>query len=529
VFATETLALGINMPARSVVLESLVKWNGEAHVDLTPGEYTQLTGRAGRRGIDVEGHGVVLWTPGFDPKHVAGLASTRTYPLRSSFRPSYNMAVNLVGQMGRAASRELLESSFAQFQADRAVVGLARQVKRNLEALEGYREAMHCHLGDFEEYAGLRRTLKDRESQLAREGAAARRASAAASLDRLKVGDVIRVPAGRRQGLAVVIDPHGGGAAGDPKPVVVTADRQVKRLSVVDFPTPVESLGRVRLPKGFSPRSPQARRDLVSSLRNLGLDNEGGRPRRNRSAAADDTEIARLRTAIRRHPCHGCDDREHHARWAERHDRLSRDTAALEDKVANRTNTIARMFDRVCDLLTSLGYLDGDEVTAAGRVLARIYSESDLLIAEALRDGQWDELDAKELAAVASTLVYEARRDDDPSPRLPPGGVRRAIEELTRLWASLEQAEHDARVDFLREPDLGFAWVAWRWAKGDPLDAVLLDASQAPGDFVRWMKQLVDLLDQIGDAAPEGSPVRRTAARAVAALRRGVVAYSAVA
>jgi ATP-dependent RNA helicase HelY len=529
VFATETLALGINMPARSVVLESLVKWNGEAHVDLTPGEYTQLTGRAGRRGIDVEGHGVVLWTPGFDPKHVAGLASTRTYPLRSSFRPSYNMAVNLVGQLGRPASRELLESSFAQFQADRAVVGLSRQVKRNLEALDGNREAMQCHLGDFEDYAALRRELKDRESQLAREGAVQRRASAAASLDKLKVGDVIRVPAGRRQGLAVVSDPHGGGGAGDPKPVVVTADRQVKRLSVVDFPTPVQALARVRLPKGFSPRSPQARRDLVSSLRNLGLDNEGSRPKRPRSAAADDTEIARLRTAIRRHPCHGCDEREQHARWAERHDRLTRDTAALEAKVATRTNTIARLFDRVCDVLTSLGYLDDDDVTPAGRVLSRIYSESDLLIAEALRAGLWDALDAKELAAVVSTLVYEARRDDDPSPRLPPGGVRSAVEQLNRLWAELEQAEHDAHVDFLREPDLGFAWVAWRWAKGDPLDAVLLDASQAPGDFVRWMKQLIDLLDQISDAAPEDSPVRATAARAVTSLRRGVVAYSAVA
>src|SRR5207302_10967722 len=164
-----------------------------------------------------------------------------------------------------ASARELLEASFAQFQADRGVVGLARQVKRNLEAVEGYREAMHCHLGDFEEYAGLRRALKDRESQLAREGAAQRRATAASSLERLKVGDVIRVPAGRRQGLAVVIDPHGGGSAGDPKPVVVTADRQVKRLSVVDFPTPVAALGRVRLPKGVSPRSPQARRDRVSS------------------------------------------------------------------------------------------------------------------------------------------------------------------------------------------------------------------------------------------------------------------------
>ena len=139
VFATETLALGINMPARSVVLERLVKYNGETHVELTAGEYTQLTGRAGRRGIDIEGHAVVLWTTGFDPEQVAGLASTRTYPLRSSFRPSYNMAVNLVASMGRESARVLLESSFAQFQADRAVVGLARQVHRHDEAISRLR------------------------------------------------------------------------------------------------------------------------------------------------------------------------------------------------------------------------------------------------------------------------------------------------------------------------------------------------------------------------------------------------------
>ena len=163
VFATETLALGINMPARTVVLEKLGKWNGEAHVDLTPGEYTQLTGRAGRRGLDVEGHGVVLWEPGMNPKEVAGLASTRTYPLRSSFRPSYNMAVNLVHQFGRDRARELLESSFAQFQADKAVVGLARQLRKSEDALDGYAEAAQCHLGDFMEYAALRRRLSDAE------------------------------------------------------------------------------------------------------------------------------------------------------------------------------------------------------------------------------------------------------------------------------------------------------------------------------------------------------------------------------
>jgi ATP-dependent RNA helicase HelY len=517
VFATETLALGINMPARSVVLESLVKWNGEAHVDLTPGEYTQLTGRAGRRGIDVEGHGVVLWTPGFDPKHVAGLASTRTYPLRSSFRPSYNMAVNLVGQMGRASARDLLESSFAQFQADRGVVGLMRQVRRNEEALAGYGESMQCHLGDFAEYAGLRRALKDRESQLAREGSAQRRAEAAASLDKLRPGDVIRVPGGRRAGLAVVVDPSG--------PVVVTVDRQVKRLNVVDFPSPVEALGHVRVPKGFNTRSPQARRDLVSSLRNLRLDDAGERTRR-RSAAADDTVIADLRRAIRAHPCHGCAEREQHARWAERYDRLRRDTDALTQKADGRTNTIARMFDRVCDLLTSLGYLDGDQVTPAGQVLARVYSEADLVIAESLRAGAWDALGVADLASVISCLVYESRRDDEPTPRLPPGPTRAALDDLTRRWAVLEQAEHDAHLDFLREPDAGFAYAAWRWAKGHPLDAVLVDSALAPGDFVRWMKQLIDLLDQIADAAPETAPVRRMAAQAVRALRHGVVAYT---
>ncbi len=202
VFATETLALGINMPARSVVIEKLSKWNGETHADITPGEYTQLTGRAGRRGIDVEGHGVVLWQQGLDPKAVAGLASTRTYPLKSSFRPSYNMAVNLVHQFGRERARELLESSFAQFQADKAVVGLARQLRKSEDALEGYADAAACDQGDFMEYAGLRHRLSDTEKNLAKARRADRRQEVIDSLESLRPGDVIEVPTGRFAGMA---------------------------------------------------------------------------------------------------------------------------------------------------------------------------------------------------------------------------------------------------------------------------------------------------------------------------------------
>ena len=527
VFATETLALGINMPARSVVLEKLVKWNGDAHVDVTPGEYTQLTGRAGRRGIDVEGHAVVLWQPGFDPKQVAGLASTRTYPLRSSFRPSYNMAVNLVGTVGRESARALLESSFAQFQADRSVVGLARQVTRNLEALAGYTRAIVCHLGDAQEYAGLRAAIKRRETELAKQGSAQRRAAAAASLERLKPGDVIAVPAGRRAGLAVVVDP-GLGLAGQAHPLVVTEDRWAGRLSDADFVSPVEPLGRVKIPRAFNSRSPQARRDLASSLRALGL--SAGRPARPRSGAADDHELARLRAALRRHPVHGCDDREDHLRWGERHDRLRTDTDALERRVEGKTNSIARVFDRVCAVLTQLGYLADDEVTVAGQQLARVYNEADLLVVECLRAGVLDALDPAELAGAVSALVYESRRPEVAAPHLPAGAVRAAVEDMTRLWARLGQAEAEHQLSFLREPDPGFAWAAWRWAGGAPLEEVLDDDPDlTAGDFVRWCKQLVDLLGQLALVAPANSPVRRTAREALAAVRRGVVAYSSVA
>jgi ATP-dependent RNA helicase HelY len=531
VFATETLALGINMPARTVVLERLVKWNGEAHVDVTPGEYTQLTGRAGRRGIDVEGHAVVLWAPGLDPAAVAGLASTRTYPLRSSFRPSYNMAVNLVGQVGRDKARILLESSFAQFQADGAVVGLARQIQRNDEALAGYRDAMACHLGNFEEYAGLRRTLSDVESESARTSAALRKAAAAASLEKLKVGDVVRIPSGRRAGLAVVLDPGLQAGNEQPRPVVLTEERQVKRLSVLDFPAPVDPVGRLRIAKSFNGRNAQHRRELAITLKNRGFDDSAepahdiGRHQGDEVAA----RIAALRAQLRAHPCHGCSDREQHARWAERYWRLKRDTDALTRRIENRTNSIARVFDRVCDLLEHLGYLDGDDVTAAGRRLARLYGELDLLAAQCLGAGVWRDLSPADLAASVSALVFEAREQVTVPPKLPKGPRSRvpAVFDATiALWSELADAERERHLDFLREPSAGFAWAAHRWATGASLDSVLTDNAMTAGDFVRCVRQLLDLLGQIAQAADDD--IRPVAEQAMAALRRGVVAYSSM-
>ncbi|QZN84213.1 RNA helicase [Cellulomonas sp. C5510] len=539
VFATETLALGINMPARSVVLEKLVKWDGSQHVDITPGEYTQLTGRAGRRGIDTEGHAVVVGRGGLDPMALAGLASKRLYPLRSAFRPTYNMAVNLVAQVGRVRAREVLETSFAQFQADRGVVGLARQAQSHAEALEGYAEAMSCHLGDFRDYWSLRRELGDRERGAHRAAAGARREAAARSLASLAVGDVVAVPGGRRSVHAVVVEPGSAGGFEGARPLVLTTERDVRRLSSQDVGDGVRTVGRLRVPKGFSPRAASHRRDLAASLRaEIAAGRvEGAAPqrRRGRPAAQDEDEaIAGLRRRLRAHPCHACPDREEHARWAERWQRLDGEHRALVRRIEGRTGSIATVFDRICDVLVSLGYLEkvpdeGTRVTEDGRWLRRLYAENDLLLAECLRRGAWEDLDVPGLAAAVSAVVYSARRDDrERTPAVPGGPASRlgiALDATTRIWSELDDLEGAHRLETVQPLDLGLVQAVHRWAAGRSLDAVLRDADLAAGDFVRWCKQVVDVLDQVAKAAPD-QRVRQTARSAVGAVRRGVVAYA---
>ncbi|RMI02051.1 DEAD/DEAH box helicase, partial [Cellulomonas triticagri] len=540
VFATETLALGINMPARSVVLEKLVKWDGSHHVDITPGEYTQLTGRAGRRGIDSEGHAVVVGRGDLDPMALAGLASKRLYPLRSAFRPTYNMAVNLVAQVGRVRAREVLETSFAQFQADRGVVGLARQAQQHAEALEGYAEAMSCHLGDFGEYARIRREISDLERGVHRAGAAARRRAAAESLGGLVVGDVVAVPSGRRAVHAVVVDPGTQGGFDGARPLVLTTEREVRRLSVQDVGDGVRTVGTLRVPKGFSPRAASSRRDLAAALRaeiTAGRV-DGAAPSRRRGRALteqdEDARIAALRREMRAHPCHQCPDREEHARWAERWYRLDGEHRALLRRIEGRTGSIAVVFDRICDVLGSLGYLAPDDeggtrVTEDGRWLRRIYAENDLLLAECLRRGAWADLDVPGLAAAVSAVVYSARRDDrDRGPAVPGGPAGRlgvALDATTRIWSELDDLEVAHRLESTQPLDLGLVQPLHRWAAGRSLDAVLRDADLAAGDFVRWCKQVVDVLDQVAKAAPDAH-LRETARKAVGAVRRGVVAYA---
>ncbi|OBG15620.1 DEAD/DEAH box helicase [Mycolicibacterium celeriflavum] len=541
VFATETLALGINMPARTVVLERLVKFNGEQHVPLTPGEYTQLTGRAGRRGIDVEGHAVVLWTPDVEPAEVAGLASTRTFPLRSSFAPSYNMTINLVQQMGPAQAHKLLESSFAQYQADRSVVGLRRGIERGERMLDeiaaelaGGRDA------GVLDYVRLRLQISERERAQSRASRLQRRRAANEALAALRRGDIITITHGRRGGLAVVLEPARDDD--DPRPLVLTEHRWAGRISSADYSGTSAPLGSMPLPKRVEHRNPRARRDLASALNSAAarLDIPAGKAKRSGKAGEErdiDPELAALREQLRAHPAHQLPDREEKARLAERYLRIERDNEQIRQKVAAATNSLARTFDRIVVLLTERGFITGPaedpEVTDDGRLLARIYSESDLLVAEALRTGIWEGLDAAELAGVLSAVLYESR-GDTPGGRdgadIPTGKLRRALNHTRRLWTELRADEQRHRINQSREPDDGFVAAIFRWATTGDLTSALAASDAAgsgsplsAGDFVRWCRQVLDLLDQVRNAAPTPA-LRTTAKRAINDIRRGVVA-----
>lgn len=413
VFATETLALGINMPARTVVLEKLSKWNGEGHVAISPGEYTQLTGRAGRRGIDIEGNAVILWGNELDSTSVGGLASTRTYPLKSSFKPTYNMSINLISQFGSDKARTSLESSLAQFQADKAVVGLAKQIRKNESARDSLFIEAKCDKGDFIEYSQLRGQIKKLESD--------------------------------------------------------------------------------------SKRSKRKRAEI-------------------------DDEIASIRKRMKNHICHSCPDRENHSRFAERAQRLQREIDGLTERINSRTNVIAKRFDRIKIILDKFGYIDNDQITKPGKMLAKIYGETDLLIAESIRADLFSNLSATDLVSVISSCIYESRNDE--AAKIPRGEIQTALSGISKIYGRIHSTETDLNLEPMRAPDFGFCWASHKWASGNSLTSVLKGNDLTVGDFVRSMKQIIDLLRQLRVAAPH---LQSVIDQALTKVDRGVIAYAGAA
>ncbi|HEY8546386.1 MAG TPA: DEAD/DEAH box helicase [Acidimicrobiales bacterium] len=526
VFATETLAVGINMPARSVVIERLTKFTGETRAFLTPGEYTQLTGRAGRRGIDDLGYAIVLWSPFVPFEQVASLAASRTYALRSAFRPTYNMAANLVRRYDPARARHLLNLSFAQFQADRAVVRSETRIERTEDRLRSLRAEAACERGDVEEYRRLVRAAKDQE----RARKTASKGELRAALSRLQPGVVVDVDGERLVVLSVAYRKGGAVRARavdiDGERVLLDPDRLTE--------APVR-VGTLELPVPYEPNSRAFQQEVADVLRRsrLGHPTAKGNGRSGAAgsgdaagASDDEADEVDYEVLVAEHPVDACPDKERHLRSLYHAERAERELHDLRREVRSRTESLARRFDRVLRLLESWGYLDGWALTERGKVLARTYHECDLLVAEAMASGVLDGVDPATLAGLVSCFTYEHRGPNpSPPPWFPSRTARERWGRIEQLADELTADERAAGLPETRLPDPGFLALAHAWAAGEPLADVLDDEELSGGDFVRNVKTLIDLLRQVGEVAPVPA-TGRAARQAAEALHRGVVSAS---
>ena len=551
VLATETLALGINMPARSVVIESLRKWDGHEFVMLSAGQYTQLTGRAGRRGIDTLGHGIVVFRPGMDPAMVAALASKRTYPLKSAFSPTYNMAVNLLERGSLAETRDVLRRSFAQFQADRSVVGKAQQAAEKQRIADEIvaTKTLECSFGDIYEYVRLKGELEARDAHraqlLAREQAR-RRSELFSSLKR---GDVLAYQDGRRARHGIVMR-KSSTRTGEITLTVLADNAKLREFSSNTLSGGLALVGQMWV-KDYSERKPRDRQRLASKLRTalsegiftdpepsakthaqtapvsaksaIASRKDGVQPLDLRGRELTELSELELTELIASHPVTNCPHLNSHLKQASRWARLERQAARLRRRVDISEGALVDTFDRVVKVLTSLGYLNAQgEVSESGAVLCRIYSEYDLLLAQCVLKNVFAGLTPAQLAAACSAASYEARREETGAPV--PSRLKTVVNQIEHLATDLRQLQTKLKAPEIPESSSALVTATYACAQGKPLSVALEAAPLEAGDFVRAMKQLLDVLRQLEMVASVETSA--TARKAQKLILRGVVAWS---
>ena len=495
VFATETLALGINMPARSVVIENLSKFNGDSHELLRPGDYTQLTGRAGRRGTDVEGFGVVLHSPFVRFSQVTEIASIGAHELRSSFRPTYNMTANLIAKYPQDEAERLLEASFAAFQR----VGDIADAESTISALEDQlvkeEPQARCERGSVDEYLASVEAVVPRRRQYAIKHP-------------LGPGAVVDVVGGSRDGRYAVLK-RLSSKDGGKRYLVLSTGGRVSTLGYKQITDASKVVGTIEL---SSPVKPRDRRFLQHTVKQL---------RKVPSSKAPDTSKSPV---LVDHPVAECPDAARHLSALRRANRVRRKLERYRRLQRGSGHGLVEEFRSIRDLLEDLDYADGWALTPRGDRLRRIYNETDLLLAESVERGVFYGLDYKEVAALASVFVYEPRSDQSSAAEWPTQQLGDRWKRVEELWVHLNDREKSFRLAPTRRPDPGFGTLAYQWAGGIAFDD-LPTRGMAPGDFVRISRQLVDLLRQLRESVAE---MREECSQAIGVVDRGVVAARGV-
>ena len=489
VFATETLSLGINMPARTVVLERLSKFNGESHEIIKPGDYTQLTGRAGRRGIDTRGTAVVLYNFDVPFERVAAIAAEGSHPLVSSFQPTYNMAANLIANYSEESAEQLLNASFAQFRSEQRREQMEESLAEREEESTHFRSLAECERGDIWAYVE-----KAGESEFNQFGTLRDFAQ------QFREGDVLRMSSDPED--RAVLLARGWGA--NPRMVLLGTDSETRRIGADQLDPAVAIVGQMILPEPVRTREGGYRSSVARMLRQWEPTPEFA-PIQHR--AADPIGVG------------GCPDLAKHLKAVRRQRRVESDVRRLRRRLKRADEGLVKTFRAIVRLLEEWGYVSGWSLTTKGSQLRFVYNELDLLLAESVSRGFFDDLTGPQLAALTSLFTYEARRAEGPASE-PPSDIAARVEAIDGLAGSMIAAEMKAGLPETRYPEAGFSAIAYAWAAGHDLDDLFED-DLAAGDFVRNCRQLIDVMRQLRDEFPR---LRAAAADGIERVDRGVVA-----
>ena len=541
VFATETLAAGINMPARSTVIAALSKRTERGHRPLMGSEFLQMAGRAGRRGLDSQGYVVTVQSRFEGVREAGHLATSPADPLVSQFTPSYGMVLNLLQRHDLAKARELVERSFGRYLAGLDLVEDEEnlsQLRLQLSQLEGV--AGDIPWEDFEDYEKMRGRLREErrllrilqqqaEETLANELTMALQFASTGTLVSLKSPQL----RGRVAPAVIVEKVKGPGqfplllCLTDenvwillPCQAVVSIHAELSCLQVDGLEVPeLSRSGELR-------HGDQASGGLALAVAHMARRHDMTTPQYD--LAGEVLTQARLVRDLEQeqeqHPAHRWGDRKQLKKHRRRMEDLELEIAERQHLLHQRANRHWETFLALMEILQHFGCLDELDPTEIGRTVAALRGDNELWLGLALMSGHLDDLSPPDLAAVFEAISTEVNRPDLWSGFPPPAAAEEALQDLSGLRRELLRAQERAgvMVPAWWEPEL--MGLVDAWARGTSWSDLIANTSLDEGDVVRIMRRTVDLLAQVPYCEAISEQLRSHARQALKAINRFPVA-----
>ena len=540
VFATETLAAGINMPARTTVISALSKRTERGHRPLMGSEFLQMAGRAGRRGLDTQGYVVTVQSRFEGVREAGQLATSPADPLVSQFTPSYGMVLNLLQRYDLAKAKELVERSFGRYLATLDLV----EDEARIAELMGQLDRLEDGSGDvpwedFEDYEKQRARLREErrilrilqqqaEETLAHELTLALQFSSEGTLVSLKAPQL----KGRVTPAVIVEKVKGSGqfplllCLTDenlwvllPCNAVVSLHAELSCLQVGQVDPPLlRHAGELR-------HGDQASGGLALAVGHMANRHDMSTPQYDLAGEvqAHAQLVHHLEEDLELHPAHRWGDRKqlkkHRRRMEELHDEIGERQRLLHFRSNRHWDTFLALIE-ILRFFGALAGEDGLDPTEVGRTVAALRGDNELWLGLALMSGHLDELDPAQLAAVFEAISTEVNRPDLWCGYPPPPQAEEALHDLRGLRRELERQQERAKVTvpIWWEPEL--TGLVHAWAKGTSWSNLIANTSLDEGDVVRILRRTVDLLAQVPYCEAISEQLRTNARAALKAINR---------